>query len=54
MRTLDFKDHRRVLGDNRYVYAVVSRRVGGLSIGINLNPDKACNCLLYTSDAADE
>ncbi|MAY81248.1 MAG: radical SAM protein [Deltaproteobacteria bacterium] len=43
MRTLDFKDHRRVLGDNRYVYAVVSRRVGGLSIGINLNPDKACN-----------
>lgn len=32
-----------MLGDNRYVYAVVSRRVGGLSIGINLNPDKACN-----------
>ena len=43
MQTLDFRDHRRVLGANRYVYAVVSRRVGGLSIGINLNPDKACN-----------
>jgi len=43
MRTLDYSDHRRDLGDNRYVYAVVSRRVGGLSIGINLNVDKACN-----------
>ena len=43
MRTLDFSDHRRSLHTNKYVYAVVSRRVGGLSIGINLNPDKACN-----------
>jgi len=43
MHRLDFTDHRRSLDDNRYVYAVVSRRVGGLSIGINLNPDKACN-----------
>ncbi len=42
-RTLDFADHRRDLGDNRYVYAVVSRRAGGLSIGVNLNPDKVCN-----------
>jgi wyosine [tRNA(Phe)-imidazoG37] synthetase (radical SAM superfamily) len=42
-RRLDFADHRRDLGDNRYVYAVVSRRAGGLSIGVNLNPDKACN-----------
>jgi pyruvate-formate lyase-activating enzyme len=43
MRRMNFQDHRRDLRDNRYVYAVVSRRVGGLSIGINLNPDKACN-----------
>jgi len=43
MRRMDFRDHRRDLANNRYVYAVVSRRVGGLSIGINLNPDKACN-----------
>ena len=43
MRTLDFTDHRRELDDNRYVYAVVSRRSQGLSIGINLNPDKVCN-----------
>lgn len=41
--TLNFSDHRRELGENRYVYAVVSRRAGGLSIGINLNPDKVCN-----------
>lgn len=43
MRTLDFTDHRRELDDNRYVYAVVSRRSRGLSIGVNLNPDKVCN-----------
>jgi len=42
-RTLDFQDHRRDLGANRYVYAVVSRRAQGLSIGVNLNPDKVCN-----------
>ncbi len=42
-RRLDFKDHRRELEANRYVYAVVSRRARGLSIGVNLNPDKACN-----------
>jgi wyosine [tRNA(Phe)-imidazoG37] synthetase (radical SAM superfamily) len=41
-RKLDFQDHRRELQDNRYVYAVVSRRSRGLSIGLNLNPDKAC------------
>lgn len=42
-RVLDFVDHRRDLGANRYVYAVASRRARGLSIGINLNPDKVCN-----------
>ena len=29
--------------DNRYVYVVISPRARGLSIGINLNPDKQCN-----------
>ena len=29
--------------DNRFVYAVVSARAGGLSVGINLTPDKSCN-----------
>ena len=42
-RRLDFRDHRRKLDRNRFVYAVLSRRARGLSIGVNLNPDKACN-----------
>jgi wyosine [tRNA(Phe)-imidazoG37] synthetase (radical SAM superfamily) len=42
-RVLDFRDHRRELDANRYVYAVVSRRARGLSIGVNMNPDKVCN-----------
>lgn len=35
--------HSRAWRDNRYVYPVISRRSRGLSIGVNLNPDKACN-----------
>jgi wyosine [tRNA(Phe)-imidazoG37] synthetase (radical SAM superfamily) len=35
--------HPRTLGENRYVYAVLSRRARGISVGINLNPDKICN-----------
>ena len=38
-----YRRHERRWADNRYVYAVVSRRSGGVSVGINLNPDKACN-----------
>lgn len=33
---------RRFLG-NRYVYCVLSQRAGGLSVGINMNPDQWCN-----------
>jgi wyosine [tRNA(Phe)-imidazoG37] synthetase (radical SAM superfamily) len=29
--------------DNRFVYTVVSPRARGLSIGINMNPDRLCN-----------
>ena len=29
--------------DNRYVYAVVSARARGLSVGVNLSPEKHCN-----------
>lgn len=36
-------DHRRTFRENTYVYPVVSRRSRGVSIGINLNPDKICN-----------
>lgn len=35
--------HPRVFENNRYVYPVISRRSRGLSVGINLNPDKICN-----------
>ncbi len=33
---------RNSLG-NRYAYAVISQRARGLSLGVNLNPDKRCN-----------
>jgi len=36
-------DHSRTFGPFRFVYAVASRRAGGVSIGVNLNPDRACN-----------
>ncbi len=42
-QTLSHDYHPRSLHENRYVYAVLSRRSGGVSIGINLNPDKVCN-----------
>lgn len=29
--------------DNRFVYVVVSARARGLSVGVNMNPDKRCN-----------
>ena len=29
--------------DNRFVYTVVSARARGLSIGVNMNPDRFCN-----------
>lgn len=28
---------------NRFVYAVISSRAGGLSLGVNMNPDRRCN-----------
>jgi pyruvate-formate lyase-activating enzyme len=41
--TTAFTSHSRHFDDFRWVYPVLSRRSGGLSIGVNLNPDKACN-----------
>ena len=37
------EDHNRSFQQFHYVYPVISRRSKGLSIGINLNPDKVCN-----------
>lgn len=47
-----FTMHERIWKQNRYVYPVVSRRSKGVSIGINLNPDKACNfdCIYCSVD----
>ncbi len=41
--TIAHQLHPRVYRDFLYVYPVISRRSHGLSIGINLNPDKVCN-----------
>jgi len=35
--------HERLFDQNRFVYPVLSRRSGGMSVGVNLNPDKICN-----------
>lgn len=40
---LSTSDHRRDYSGFRYVYPVVSRRAGGISVGINLNPNNVCN-----------
>ena len=40
---LTVSDHNRDVSGLRYIYPVVSRRAGGVSIGINLNINNACN-----------
>ncbi len=35
--------HSREYRENLYVYPVLARRSRGISIGVNLNPDKICN-----------
>ena len=40
---LNTSDHSRDTAGLTYVYPVISRRAGGVSIGINLNPNNACN-----------
>jgi len=41
--TLTVSDHNRDVSGMKYIYPVVSRRAGGVSIGINLNVNNACN-----------
>jgi len=43
MGQLSTFDHSRDSAGMTYVYPVVSRRAGGVSVGINLNPNNACN-----------
>lgn len=40
---LTVTDHNRDVSGMKYVYPVISRRAGGVSIGINLNVNNACN-----------
>jgi wyosine [tRNA(Phe)-imidazoG37] synthetase (radical SAM superfamily) len=49
---LTTNDHRRDSAGLLYVYPVVSRRAGGVSVGINLNTNNACNwaCLYCQVD----
>jgi wyosine [tRNA(Phe)-imidazoG37] synthetase (radical SAM superfamily) len=49
-------DHARRFAANRFVYPVLSRRSGGISIGVNLNPDKICNfdCIYCQVDRRSE
>ena len=51
-----FFDHPRHYRDNKFVYPVVSRRSRGVSIGINLNPDRICNfdCIYCQVDRRSE
>ena len=47
-------DRPRDFLDNHYVYAVISPRARGLTLGVNVNPDKRCNfdCLYCEVDRA--
>jgi len=47
-------DRPRDFLNNRFVYAVISSRARGLSLGVNMNPDKQCNfdCLYCEVDRA--
>lgn len=42
-KLLNIDDHSRDNAGMIYIYPVVSRRAGGVSIGVNLNPNNACN-----------
>jgi len=40
---LSINNHDRDVAQLEYVYPVISRRAGGVSLGINLNPNHMCN-----------
>lgn len=48
--------HPREFEQNRFVYPVLSRRSRGISVGVNLNPDKVCNfdCIYCQVDRRSE
>lgn len=38
-----YRHQPREFLDNRFVYAVISSRARGLTVGVNMNPNQACN-----------
>lgn len=48
--------HPRRFEENRFCYPVLSRRSKGISLGVNLNPDKICNfdCVYCQVDRSEE
>ena len=48
--------HQRQFEENRFVYPVLSRRSEGISVGVNLNPDKVCNfdCIYCQVDRSSQ
>jgi len=44
-----FQDHSRDFDSFHYVYPVISRRSGGLSVGINLNVRGICTLIVFTA-----
>ena len=48
--------HQRSFEANRFVYPVLSRRSRGISVGVNLNPDKICNfdCIYCQVDRREQ
>ena len=43
IQKLTTTNHDRDIAGLKYIYPVMSRRAGGLSIGVNFNPNNACN-----------
>jgi len=50
------RQHSRRFEEFKYVYPVLSRRSHGISIGLNVNPDKVCNfdCIYCQVDRTTE
>lgn len=50
------QSHPRRFEENRFCYPVLSRRSKGLSLGVNLNPDKICNfdCVYCQVDRSED
>ncbi|MBN1436965.1 MAG: hypothetical protein JW936_07810 [Sedimentisphaerales bacterium] len=50
-----FRDHSRHFRGSQWIYPVLSRRSKGISVGVNLSPEKICNfnCIYCQVDRCD-